>query len=419
MARFATLDAWLEWQQTLSPKEIALGLERVQAVGDCLGLLHPRCPVIAVAGTNGKGSVVALLEAMLGAAGYRVGAFTSPHLLRYNERVRIAGAEADDAALCGAFACIDEARGDIPLTYFEFGTLAALQVFTAKPVDVMVLEVGLGGRLDAVNAVAPDVAVVTTIDLDHADWLGSDRESIGREKAGIMRAGRPAVCGDRNPPASLLDHAAEIGAELRLLGKDFEVERCGKGMRWSDGGDSVELPLPALPGSFQLENAATSLAALSAISGRLPVAVEDCAEGLRSVRVAGRYQRLPGTPPVFCDVAHNPQAAQALASILRDEAVPGRTLAVFAALGDKDVEAIAAELDAEVAHWFVAGLDATPRGLDSESLAARMEACRAPLTRHADVAAALAAARVAAGPEDRIVVCGSFLTVAAALAASL
>ncbi len=418
MARFATLDAWLEWQQTLSPKEIALGLERVQAVGERLDLLRPRCPVITVAGTNGKGSVVALLEAMLVAAGYRVGAFTSPHLLRYNERVRISGAAVDDAVLCEAFAAIDEARDDIPLTYFEFGTLAALHAFTAAAVDVMVLEVGLGGRLDAVNAVAPDVAVVTTIDLDHADWLGSDRESIGREKAGIMRAGHPAVCGDRHPPASLFEHAGEIGAELRLLGRDFEVERRGEGIRWGDGSVSLELPLPALRGRFQLDNAATALAALSVLHGRLSVDVEACAVGLRSVRVAGRYQRLPGIPPVFCDVAHNPQAAQALASILRDEVVPGHTLAVFAALGDKDIEAIVAELDAEVAHWFVAGLDA-PRGMDAESLAARMEACLAPLTCHVDVAAALAAARAAAAPGDRILVCGSFLTVAAALAASL
>ena len=418
MARFATLDAWLDWQQTLSPKEIVLGLERVQAVGERLDLLRPRCPVIAVAGTNGKGSVVALLEAMFGAAGYRVGAFTSPHLLRYNERVRISDAAVDDAVLCEAFACIDEARGDIPLTYFEFGTLAALHAFTAAAVDVMVLEVGLGGRLDAVNAVASDVAVVTTIDLDHADWLGSDRESIGREKAGIMRPRRPVVCGDRHPPVSLLEHAEKIGADLRLLGRDFEVERRDEGMRWSDGSVALELPPPALHGRFQFDNAATALAALTAVGARLPVDAEACAEGLRSVRVAGRYQRLPGTPPVFCDVAHNPQAAQALASILRDEAVPGRTLTVFAALGDKDIEAIAGELDAEVAHWFVAGLDA-PRGLDAESLAARMKACLAPLTCHADVASALAAARAAARPGDRILVCGSFLTVAAALAASL
>jgi dihydrofolate synthase / folylpolyglutamate synthase len=418
MARFATLDAWLEWQQTLSPKEIVLGLERVRTVGERLGLLRPQCPVITVAGTNGKGSVVALLEAMLGAEGYRVGAYTSPHLLRYNERVRIAGAEVGDAVLCEAFARIDAARDEIPLTYFEFGTLAALYAFADADVEVMLLEVGLGGRLDAVNVIDPDVAVVTSIDLDHADWLGDDREVIGREKAGIMRAARPVICGDRQPPASVLDHAYSLGADLHLLGRDFDAERRGAGMRWSGGGCVRDLPLPALYGRFQIDNAATALAALNVLTNRLPVSEKARTEGLRTVRVAGRFQRLPGTPPVYCDVAHNPQAARALASILRDVAVPGSTLAVFSALCDKDIEAIAAELDTVVAHWFVAGLD-TPRGLDAQALAARMTSCQTPLTLHVDVAAALSAARAAASEDDRIVVCGSFLTVAAALAASL
>ena len=418
MARFATLDVWLEWQQTLSPKEIVLGLERVRTVGERLGLLQPRCPVITVAGTNGKGSVVALLEAILSAGGYRVGAYTSPHLLRYNERVRISGTEADDTLLCEAFARIDEARGDIPLTYFEFGTLAALYAFVGKEVEVMLLEVGLGGRLDAVNAIDPDVAVLTSIDIDHADWLGNDRETIGFEKAGIMRAHRPAVCGDRRPPASVFEHARSLGAGLYVLGRDFDAERRGEAMHWHGSGLVRSLPLPALRGSFQLDNAATALAALSAMSDRLPVDDRARADGLRTVRVGGRFQRLPGMPPVYCDVAHNPQAARALASILRSEPVSGRTLTVFAALCDKDIEGIAAELDAQVAQWFVAGLD-VPRGLDAQTLAGRMKEARAPLTRHADVASALTAARAAAGEEDRIVVCGSFLTVAAALAASL
>jgi dihydrofolate synthase / folylpolyglutamate synthase len=418
MARFATLDAWLEWQQTLSPKEIVLGLERVRTVGGRLGLLQPRCPVITVAGTNGKGSVVAMLEAMLGAGGYRVGAYTSPHLLRYNERVRIDGVEVDDTLLCEAFARIDEARGDIPLTYFEFGTLAALHAFAEEEVEAMLLEVGLGGRLDAVNVIDPDVAVLTSIGLDHADWLGNDREIIGFEKAGIMRARRPAISGDRQPPTSVVEHARSLGVELSLLGRNFDAERCGEGMRWTCGGRVRDLPLPSLRGDFQLDNAATALAALGALSGWLPVDDRACAEGLRALRVPGRFQRLPGVPPVYCDVAHNPQAARALASILRSEPVSGRTLTVFAALCDKDIEGIVAELDAEVAQWFVAGLD-VPRGLDAQTLADRMKEARAPLTRHADVAAALAAARAEAGEEDRIVVCGSFLTVAAALAASL
>lgn len=418
MARFATLGEWLAWQQRLSACEIELGLERVREVGERVGLLWPRCPVITVAGTNGKGSVVAMLEAVLNAAGYVVGAYTSPHLLRYNERVRVAGVEASDAALCKAFTHIDAARASIPLTYFEFGTLAALQVFEACDVDVMVLEVGLGGRLDAVNVVDPDVAVVTTIDLDHAEWLGNDRESIGREKAGILRPGRPAVCGDRSPPASLLAQAQAIGAQLRLIGRDFDAVRSREGIVWSSGGEQHALPLPALSGVFQLDNAATALEALATLSGRLPVGAADRAEGLRRVRLAGRFQRLPGSPAVVLDVAHNPQAARALASLLRDEPVPGRNLAVFSALADKDIERIVAELDDMIAQWFVGGLT-SPRGLDAQALSHRMAACRAPRVTAVDVPTALAEACGAWRPGDRIVVCGSFLTVAEVLAASL
>ncbi|APZ42949.1 bifunctional tetrahydrofolate synthase/dihydrofolate synthase [Acidihalobacter ferrooxydans] len=416
--RFDTLPAWLEWQQSLSLKEIVLGLERVRTVGARLELLHPSCPVITVGGTNGKGSVIALLEAMLRAEGYKVGAFTSPHLLRYNERVRIAGVDVDDALFCQAFDAIDQARDDLPLTYFEFGTLAALSIFATQAVDIMLLEVGMGGRLDAVNAIDADVAVVTTVDIDHAEWLGSDRESIGREKAGILRATRPAICGDRQPPASLCEYAQQIGARLSVLGRDFEACPSENGMVWQAGGMRRELPLPALSGAFQLDNAATALAALDALAPRLPLTDAAYAHGLRTAHVAGRYQRLPGPPPMVCDVAHNPQAARALASILRADPVPGRNLMVFSALADKDIPAIASALDTVAGHWFVAGLDA-PRGLTADDVAERLGTVRAGVSRYVDVATALAAARASAASGDRVVVCGSFLTVAVALSAGL
>lgn len=418
MARFAALAEWLEWQQRLSPKEIVLGLDRVSTVGARLGLSKPHCPVITVAGTNGKGSVVAMLGAMLSAGGYRVGSYTSPHLLRYNERVRVDGIEADDAMLMGAFEAIDDARSELPLTYFEFGTLAALHVFAAAKVDVMVLEVGLGGRLDAVNIIDPDVAVITTVDLDHAEWLGDDRETIGLEKAGIMREGRPAICGDRHPPSSLLDHAGKIGADLRLFGRDFEVQRCGKGLRWTDRDVTLDLPRPALRGAFQRDNTATALAALRALTDRLPIDTEACAEGLRNVHVAGRYQCLSEQPAIVCDVAHNPQAARALASILREEPVRGRNFAVFSVLAGKDIAGIAGSLDNNVEGWFVGGLDGA-RGLGAAEIAARMGTVHGSVSEYRDVASALAAARALAGPDDRIVVCGSFLTVAVALSAGL
>ena len=417
-ARFASLQQWLDWQQTLSAQGIVLGLERVAAVAGRLGLERLACPVITVAGTNGKGSVVAMLEAMLLAAGYRVGAYTSPHLLRYNERVRIDGEPVADAPLIEAFAAIDAARGELALTYFEFGTLAALHVFQNHPLDVVLLEVGLGGRLDAVNVVDADVAVITSIDIDHAEWLGHDREAIGREKAGIMRAGRPAVCGDRRPPRSLLRHARSLGARLRCIGREFEAVKRPGGLLWKSGGRRFELPLPALPGEHQIDNAATALAALAALEDRLPLDAKAMAEGLRALRLPGRYQCLAEAPRILADVAHNPQAARALAANLRADPVPGRTLAVFSALADKDIAGIIAPLRSCVDHWCIAGLD-VPRGLEAEALARRVASPGLSLSRHPRVPEALAAARAMAGPDDRIVVFGSFLTVAAALASGL
>ena len=432
-----TLAEWLDYQQRVHPRAIELGLERVRAVWQRLAAPPPAPVVISVGGTNGKGSTVAFLQAMLLASGRRVGAYTSPHLLRYNERVRIAGREADDAALCAAFARIEAARGDVALTYFEFGTLAALLLFADAALDVAVLEVGLGGRLDAVNLVDADVAIVTTVDLDHQDWLGRDRYSIGREKAGIFRAGRPAVIGERDPPLGLLAAAAEARARVLRAGRDFDVRARIDAWRWwsrggggPDGGDPATDEEPgsaliigeiALEAPHQIDNAAAALAALWALRDRLGWDPAAWVAGLARTRLPGRLQRLADAPELRVDVAHNPQAARELAAWLDAHPARGRTLAVFSALADKDIAGIAAALGARIAHWHVAGIaDAGARGLDADAVAARL----APVIRadrrsmHADLAAALAAARADATPQDRIVAFGSFHVVAAVLAGS-
>jgi dihydrofolate synthase/folylpolyglutamate synthase len=378
--------------------------------------------VLTVGGTNGKGSCVAMLDAILRAAGYRVGAYTSPHLLRYNERVRIDGREVGDAALCEAFAAVEAARDDTPLTYFEHGTLAALWLFAGAGLDAVVLEVGLGGRLDAVNIVDPDVAVVTTVDLDHQDWLGPDRESIGFEKAGIFRGDRPAVYGGDDPPARLLAHAASIGARLRIAGRDFgTVVRPGDWDYLSGGARRrVGLPVPALRGAFQLQNAAAALAALEAVEDRLPVSAAALREGLLGARPAGRFQVVPGGVTTVFDVAHNPQAARVLRDNLRQLAAgQGKTFAVFSMLRDKDIAAVVAAVAPEIAGWFYAPL-AVARGADRAQLAERLAAAGVAVPCHGadSLAAAWAAARAAAAPGDRVLVFGSFHTVAALLPAA-
>src|SRR5579863_4343426 len=284
--RFKNLQEWLTWQEQLHPNPIDLGLERVQRVLEAMGLSRPVFPVLTVGGTNGKGSCVALVEAMLRAAGYHTGAYTSPHLLRYNERLQVDGSLATDEEFCTAFERIDRARGDISLTYFEFGTLAAMDILARRGVDAAVLEVGMGGRLDAVNAVDPEAALVASVGLDHQDWLGNDRESIGFEKAGIYRADKPALCGDRSPPESLLTHARDIGAQLRVLGMDFDHD-IGAG-RWiwrGPEGELRDLPQPALVGRIQYDNAATVIAILKSVAVRLPVSDEAIRQGLENVRL--------------------------------------------------------------------------------------------------------------------------------------
>jgi dihydrofolate synthase/folylpolyglutamate synthase len=383
-----------------------------------LGRPAPVC--ITVGGTNGKGSTVAFLDAILRAAGRTVGCYTSPHLLAYNERVRVDGIAVDDAELIAAFARIEAARDGVPLTYFEAGTLAALAVFEARAVDVAVLEVGLGGRLDAVNLVDSDVSIVTTVDLDHQEFLGPDRESIGREKAGIFRAGRPAVVGDDDPPASLLRHAREVGAVLQRAGVDFRIEpAAGQGLRVVHAdGSAWEFAQPALSGEFQQRNAACAIVALHALRAVLPITPSAIADGVARARCAGRLQRIDEAPETLVDVAHNPQAAQALAHWLEGlPAVP--TAAVFAALGDKDIEGIAAALQGRFTQWWVAGLaDESPRGLDVDATLRRLAGAGIAAQPAASVAEALHAARASVGPGGRVLAFGSFLTVAAAMRAA-
>jgi dihydrofolate synthase/folylpolyglutamate synthase len=410
-----SLAGWLEHIERQHPQAIALGLERVQAVRRALGL-EPGFPVITVGGTNGKGSVCAMLEAILHHAGYRAGCYTSPHLLRYNERVRIARAEAGDEALARGFAAVERARGGVALTYFEFGTLAAAWLFAEQGVDAAVLEVGLGGRLDAVNAFDADCAVVTSVDIDHVDFLGGDREAIGREKAGIFRRGRPAICADPAPPDSLARHAQEIGAQLLRIGADFGVRPQGRQWQyWGPRGTRNTLPHPALRGVCQLGNAAAALAALDCLRERLPVTMNDIRAGLLQADNPGRFQVLPGRPAVILDVAHNPQAARALAASLDAMGGGGKTLAVFAMLKDKDIPGVIAALKARVAHWFIAGLGG-PRGASADDLGAALASVAIDAFTPCDtVASAYAQACGKAEENDRIVVFGSFYTVAAVM----
>ncbi|MGH8373115.1 MAG: bifunctional tetrahydrofolate synthase/dihydrofolate synthase [Gammaproteobacteria bacterium] len=414
--RFATLPDWLRWQERLHPNAIDMGLERVQRVLERLQLAQPPFRVLTVGGTNGKGSCVVFLEAILRAQGYKVGAYTSPHLLRYNERVRVDGMEAEDQEFCDAFQRIDAARGDISLTYFEFGTLAAFDIFRNHEVDIAVLEVGMGGRLDAVNAVEPDGALVASVGLDHQEWLGNDRDSIGYEKAGIYRRGRPAICGDRNPPARLIETAAQRGADLQVLGQEFDWADATSGWRWH-GGMTVldDLPEPSLPGRIQLNNASSVIALLQALP-EMGVGSEAIRAGLISASLPARFQRVPGTVEMIFDVAHNPDAARVLAENLAAVSVNGRTLAVFGMFRDKAAETVASVLAPYVDEWFIGGLEGS-RGQTAAALAARVRTAvpGTIISEHTDVVAACDAAWARARAGDRILVCGSFQTVSAGL----
>ena len=411
----SSLDGWLARLEKAHPVPIELGLERVARVRDALGL-KPAFPVILVGGTNGKGSTCAFLESILRAQGYKTGLYTSPHLLRYNERVRVDGTAASDDDIAAGLQAVEAARGEISLTYFEHGTLGAVWQFVQAGVDVAILEVGLGGRLDAVNVFEPAVSIVTTVDLDHQAWLGDTREKIGFEKAGIFRAGRPAVCGEANPPQSLLEHARAIGARLLQAGRDFSFERAAASWDFRMGDTRLtDLPPPALPGGYQLANAAAALAALSELSEVLPVSLAAIHAGLSDARLPGRFQRMAGPIEVVLDVAHNPQAARALADTLRSLPARARTHAVFAVLSDKDAEGVINALKDCFDTWFVAGL-AGERGRDGDALAALVRRHVAvPVEVFDGPLAAFKAAGLQAGEGDRIVAFGSFYTVAEVL----
>jgi dihydrofolate synthase/folylpolyglutamate synthase len=416
-----SLAEWLSYQERTHPRDIELGLDRVRAVWEAMGAPRPAPIVITVGGTNGKGSTVAFLEGMLRAAGYRVGCYTSPHLLRYNERVRIGGDDASDEALVASFERIEAARGAIPQTYFEFGTLAAIDVMARASLDVAVIEVGLGGRLDAVNIIDADMAVITTIDLDHQDWLGGDRDSIGREKAGIARAGRPAIVGERHPPAGLLEALRGIGAKVVASGDAFSASHDdGKGSwRWSHrDGTVLELPRPGLDAPVQVDNAATAIAAIHALGSRVDVSPGAIGQALAGVRVPGRLQRIAERPLTLVDVGHNPQAARALAAWVDATPRRGQVRAVYGALADKDVDGVIGALVDRVDHWYLAGLERdTPRGLPSGILMAALGAVSPTSHGQAfdDVASAWKAARAEAGPDDVLLLFGSFFVAAAAL----
>ena len=420
-----TLPDWLAHLESLHPKGqggIELGLERVTRIKEVLRQTQ-HCPLIIVAGTNGKGSTCAYLEAIYSFAGYRVGCYTSPHLLAYNERVRVDRVPVDDATLCTAFTRVEAARqsaGNVALTYFEFGTLAAWEVFATRQVEVIILEVGLGGRLDAVNVYDPDCAVVTGIALDHMEWLGTTREAIGFEKAGIYRSRKPAICADPEPPQSLLEHAAAIGADLQLLGHDFGY--FGDKTQWTFWGRDRQrragLANPALRGASQLRNASAVLAVVDVLKQSLPVSMQAVRRGLIEVELPGRFQVVPGRPAIVLDVAHNPQAVAALADNLGDMGFFEKTIAVVGMLGDKDIAGAMAALAGKVDVWLLAALG-VPRGAPVEALARVVADGKlgGSIECFASPEDAFTSAAKRAGENDRILVFGSFYTVAAVMRA--
>ena len=416
--RFEHLQDWLAWQQTLHSQKIQLGLDRVARVAHELGIMQPEYKVVMVAGTNGKGSITAILESIYHRAGYRVAAYTSPHLLKYNERIRVGKENVEDELLCNAFDLVDQARAEFSLSYFEFGTLAAMQIFSKLPLDVAVFEVGLGGRLDAVNIYDADVAIVSNIGLDHVQWLGSTRESIGLEKAGIFRKGKPAICEDKEPPETLLKYAKDTGAELYLVDKDFSYQREDEG-GWSFHTPTLDwkgLPVPNLYGDVQVGNAATALMSLQCLEDELPVAREAAEQGLTEVCLSGRFQRVLDECEVVFDVAHNLDSAKVLGKNLLELQPASRTYAVLAVLEDKDVEGIIGAVNRQIDEWYISELD-SERSLGSADLQDHIKQLDqgAVVKIFPSISKAWLAAKNNASHTSRIVVFGSFLTVAEVL----
>lgn len=430
MARFDSLDGWLSWQEQFHPRPIDLGLERVAEVFCRLESKPKKIPTITIAGTNGKGSCVAFLEAIYRAQGYRVGAYTSPHILRYNERIRVDGQPVSDEDICAAFERIDAVRGDTSLSYFEFGTLAALDIFSRADVDVRILEVGLGGRLDAVNIVDPDVALVTTIAIDHVDWLGHTEAEIGREKAGIFRSGTPAVIGDSRAPDSLLQAAREKQADILQIGQAFNYQKRADGWDWR--GDELKLlhlPEPVLKGEHQFRNASSVIMAVMCLQAQLPIDETAIRQGLQYAQLKGRFQLIGGncsgksaahSPfvrgaadiPVLLDVGHNPQAVQTLIEYLQESFPAVKIHAVFAMMKDKDIPGVLAMMRDRVAEWYLAPLK-NPRAASEELLNHyfQQQDIRNVNTGYADFAAAFNDARHKALPGELILIFGSFFLV--------
>lgn len=412
-----TLPEWLDWQEKLHLSSIDLGLDRIRVVAERLGLLKLHFPVITVAGTNGKGSTVAFLHAILSVQGYKTGAYTTPHILDYNERIAISGESLADDVICRAFEKIDEARGDVSLTYFEFGTLAAVLCFVEQQVDVVILEVGLGGRLDAVNLWDADLALITTIAIDHIDWLGNDRETIGREKAGIMRAGKPAVCGEPSPPASISIVAEELGTNLLQYTHDYSYQIEADSWQWEGLGLLYKnLPLPTLQGDYQVQNAAMVIAGLS----RLTLNINEVSihKGLQFAHVAGRLQVLQNSPEILLDVAHNAQAAKQLAKYLQKNKIKGKTRAIFSILCDKDVESVVLSMLPVIDEWHLVSLN-DPREIPVEQLKSQLKQLNVEaVMTYRDFLSILNYVKSQSSPNDRVVIFGSFLVVSGVISVS-
>jgi len=415
--RFQTLPEWLSWLESLHPKTIDLGLERVLTVGERLQIISPKNPVITVGGTNGKGSCVAFLSTIYQLAGYKTGVYTSPHLVDYNERIVIDGKKVSDDALMAAFSAIDQARGEISLTYFEFGTLAAFWLFYQQKLDVWILEVGLGGRLDAVNIIDNDLAIIASVDLDHQEYLGDTVEAIAAEKAGIFRENKPAIFAGDTPPKSIIDHAKKINSKLYTMNKDFCYYIDESNAHWSFVSGNLEhTQLP--PVCLKLSNAAASVMAVELLQGVLPVTVDDLCQGLEKTRVIGRFWALPSNPQCIVDVAHNPAAAIELARQLKSHIIAGKTVALVGILHDKNIGEILAALVPVVDTWFLAPLPG-PRGTRAQELADYLEQLGQSNYQLTDsVANAYQQAVNQLEATDRLIVFGSFVTVAHVLAMS-
>jgi dihydrofolate synthase / folylpolyglutamate synthase len=415
LAQPQSLAQWLTYIEALHPKSIAMGLERVADVAYRLGL-SPTFPMITVAGTNGKGSTCAMLEQIYLAAGYRVGVYTSPHLKRYNERVRVNHQEVSDEDLCIAFAAVEHARGHVVLTYFEMGTLAAMWHFEQSNLDVAILEVGMGGRLDAVNVFEPSCAIITCVDLDHLEYLGDTREKIGAEKAGVYRPDKIAICGDVNPPHTVINYANAIGANLQLINRDFFVKSLPNGWQYETAAHTLSMSPLALQGDFQLNNAACAICAVEKLQEQLPVKMDAIDETLKTVTLLGRFYQVSQNPDIILDVAHNPQAALSLANNLKNNNTKGRTLGVFAMLADKDIAQVVNVLVPYISVWYLAD-SLSPRGAKAEDLSKhlQLQAQRGLTKAFHSVADALRAACIEATKNDRIIVFGSFYTVADAI----